>query len=68
MDLSNIVSVFIERGPLAVVFLVLLVLFYNLLWKVWLSALMSKDKEIERLIELNKKFLELLVGSDKGDK
>ena len=52
MKFSELSTLLLEQGPLAVVFIVLLLLFYNLVWKVWTTAMNSKDKEIERLLNL----------------
>lgn len=43
--------VYDKGGPLVILFLFVAFVFYKLVWKVWSSAMESKDKEIERLIE-----------------
>jgi hypothetical protein len=40
-----------KGGPLVILFLFVAYVFYRLVWKVWSTAMESKDKEIERLIE-----------------
>lgn len=60
MDFNTLLSALAKEGPLAVVFVVLLLLFYNLTWKVWTRAMDSKDAEIKRLIDQNKQMNQLL--------
>ena len=43
--------VYDKGGPLVILFLFVAYVFYKLVWKVWSTAMESKDKEIERLIE-----------------
>ena len=59
MKFSELSTLLLEQGPLAVVFIVLLLLFYNLVWKVWTTAMNSKDKEIERLLNLLEMYHEI---------
>ena len=59
MKFSELSTLLLEQGPLAVVFIVLLLLFYNLVWKVWTTAMNSKDKEIERPLNLLEMYHEI---------
>ena len=41
-----------DRGGVGVLaFLILAFVFYRMVWKVWTTAMESKDREIERLID-----------------
>jgi hypothetical protein len=53
MNYGSLIAFFLEQGPLAAVFVVLLFLFYSLTWRVWKKAMEDKDKEIERLIRMH---------------
>ena len=57
MDVQTLLKALAEQGPLAVIFVVLLILFYKLIWRVWSAALLSKDEEINRLLVLQEKLL-----------
>ena len=58
----------IEVVILLVILLLLAILFYRLIWKVWSSALQSKDDEIERLVKERDKYQRIvfdrLLSSD----
>lgn len=64
MNWDSVIQVLKDQGPLAIVLVVVLYLFYDLIWKVWSKAMESKDKEIERLTELNKQLLERVLSQD----
>ena len=64
MAFTDMMEVFIKEGPLAAVFLVVLLLFYKLTWKVWSGAMASKDKEIERLLDLNEALLKRIIKQE----
>jgi hypothetical protein len=43
--------VYDKDGALIILFLFIAYVFYKLVWKVWTSAMKSKDDEIKRLVE-----------------
>lgn len=49
-----------RHGAFALGFVVLAVLFYKMVWKVWESAMRTKDEEIERLVEERNRYQALV--------
>ena len=49
-----------EHGAVALMLVVLLLLFYKLIWKVWNAAMQAKDAEINRLVEQRDKYQSLV--------
>ena len=65
-------DVFRQHGVIALVLIGICFLFYKLIWKVWNTAILSKDQEIERLVKERDKYqnlvFERLLSSDPKDK
>lgn len=49
-----------EHGAAGLVLVVLAILFWRLIWKVWNAAMKSKDDEISRLVEERNKYQALV--------
>lgn len=68
-----------EHGAVAFLLIVVCILFYRLIWKVWNAAMMGKDEEIRRLAEERDRYQKLVferlltsdpqkMPADSGDK
>lgn len=58
--ITQLIDAVAKHGPVTVVLVVLLFLFWQLLWRVWDRAMKAKDEEIERLVKERDRYQELV--------
>lgn len=56
----RLTDLLVEHGPLTFFLVLVSLLFWNLIWKVWHSAMSAKDQEIERLVVERDKYQKLV--------
>lgn len=53
-------GVLTEHGAVAAMLVIVCILFYSLIWKVWDRAMTAKDEEIKRLVDERNRYQELV--------